>query len=173
MTNIPEHANKLVQIKLRGRGERLKGILKAVGKEWLSLDYNPVDFVLDGIILINRKYLIKVERTKNEAFIEEVLKAKDTQGYYKESSFNLNNTVDLFTGLENNKAIQIELGDESIVYIGKITKINNKSFRMRRLTPTGNWLDETSYNYSSIRIIQVGGDYVESLLAYIDSKNNK
>jgi hypothetical protein len=173
MIDISEHANKLVQVKLRGRGERLRGILKDTGREWLFLEYNPVDFVLDGIVLINRKYLLKVERTKNEALIEEVLKAKGIHEHYKDNNLNLDNTVDLFTGLESNNAIQIELGNESIVYIGRITKINDKSFRMKRLTPNGNWLDEISYNYRSIRIIQVEGDYVASLLAYGNSKNNK
>jgi small nuclear ribonucleoprotein (snRNP)-like protein len=171
MNNLSEYINKLIQIKLRGRSEKLRGILKSVGKEWLLLEYNPVDFVLDGGVLINRKYLLKVERTKDEVFVEEVLKAKGAQVYIDENNLNLENTLELFKNLDNKQAIQIELGDESVVYIGRITKINNKSFRMKRLTPTGNWLDEVSYNYNSIRIIQIGGDYVDSLLAYMSFTN--
>lgn len=171
MDNISEYINKLVRIKLRGRSEKLCGILKVAGKEWLLLEYNPVDFVLDGMVLINKKYLLKVERTKDEVFIDEVLKAKGAEVPFNGNDLNLDNTLDLFANLENKQAIQIELGDESVVYIGKITKKNNKSFRMKRLTPSGNWLDEVSYNYNSIRIIQIGGDYVDSLLTYMNLAN--
>jgi hypothetical protein len=171
MNSISEHMNKLVQIKLRGRSEKLRGILKAAGEEWLLLEYNPVDFVLDGVILINRKYLLKIERTKNDAFIEEVLKAKGIHNSLNGNDLNLDSTLDLFSSLETKQAIQIELRDESIIYLGKVTKINDKSFRIKRLTPKGDWLDEISYNYKLIRIIQIGGDYTESLLTYMKLKN--
>lgn len=169
--NLDRYLNQLVRIRLKGKTERYTGVIKIIDNEWLLLEYNPVDFLIDGFILINRRYILDIKRTENEIFVEEVIRTKASKQIEQRRTLNLSSDVALFKELSRRyNAIQIELEDETIVYIGKITKVSTKSFRMRRISPKAKWLDEESYKFKSVRVVQVESDYVLSLLIYMESK---
>jgi hypothetical protein len=171
MNNISAHKNHIVEIKIRGRKEKIRGILKEVGREWALLEYNPVDYILDGVIIVNMKHILHASRSTEEEFIEEVLKANDFEKFNNRHALDVDHTARLFEKLKTMEAIQVELKDESIIYIGKVEKVYDKSFRMKRVTPRGDWTDEISYNFKSIRIIQIETHYSRSLLTYVKFKN--
>ena len=53
ITNIME----LVRIKINRFSEKLEGIKIHENEEWLFVVYNPVDYLFDGMLIINKQYI--------------------------------------------------------------------------------------------------------------------
>ena len=49
---------KLIEIKIKRFKELVKGILLGSGTQWSFLRLNVVDYVLDGFIFINKKFVV-------------------------------------------------------------------------------------------------------------------
>jgi hypothetical protein len=158
--------NKVFTFKLRGRQELITGIVLDVGEEWIMLRYIPVDYVIDGHILIRKKYINSFWREKEETFIESVLKAKNSS-FDVNDKFPLADIISPFHKLQNlSKVIQFDLGNENLCYIGIISKLLSKSIVVKNLSSKGLWQEESNYKIDSIRTIQFDCDYIISLLAY-------
>ena len=151
--------------KLRGRKELITGIVVDYSQEWIMIKYIPVDYVIDGYRIIKKKYISTFWRKDDEEFKEVVIKAKKID-FSNHKIIPIENTNEMFNFfLKNNIVIQFDLNDESIAYIGLLTKILSKSFYIKNLSPKGIWIDEQSFKIESIRTIQIDNDYIISLLA--------
>lgn len=159
--------NSFYTIYLNGRKSILQGILIYMGEEWVLLKYVPVDYVLDGYLLIRTKYIRRIERGVDEVFNESVIRLKLASEKTNEEYFNLNERFDvLYYLMRNQIIIQFDFHDDSVSYIGKIKRIYTKTIRMESLNPRGEWEEENSYQLDRIRTIQFDNDYIDSLIAY-------
>ena len=159
--------NNLYAIRLKGRKEILRGIFLGSGVEWILLKYNPVDYVLDGYLLIRKKYIKNIIREEKEKFKETVIRLKCNDTDFDITSPKLDEIIDtLYYLMQHETVIQLEFHDESVCYIGKIRKIFNKTMRMLDLDTKGNWENECSYQIEQIRTIQFDNDYTNSLDTY-------
>jgi hypothetical protein len=159
--------NNLYLIQLKGRKDVLSGILISFGLEWVLLKYNPVDYVLDGYLLIRRKFIRDIIRGENEIFNESVIHQKWTVAKFDKTHPKLDEITDvLYFLLQYETVIQFDFYDDSICYIGEIKKLYFKTIRIRGLDPKGNWEDESSFQIERIRTIQFDNDYINSLVAY-------
>ncbi|MFT3995487.1 MAG: hypothetical protein QM660_14335 [Dysgonomonas sp.] len=159
--------NSFYTIHLKGRKSILQGILIYIGTEWVLLKYVPVDYVLDGYLLIRTKYIKKIERGEEEIFNESVIHLKLTNEKTNEEYFNLNASSDiLYYLMQNQIIIQFDFHDDSVSYIGKIKRIYTKTIRIESISPKGEWEEKNSYQLERIRTIQFDNDYINSLIAY-------
>lgn len=167
MENLEQYMNKIVHIKLRGRSEKKEGILIGIGKNWLMVIHIPVDYVIDGFALINKKHITKIIHTEREIFQKAVIDSKDILPH-QYPNLNLDTDDELFISLQQKyKVIMFDEHNDRILYIGEIKKINEKSFRILPLSPRAKWLEyEDSHPYSAIRVLNIECDYINSLLAY-------
>jgi hypothetical protein len=154
--------NKVANIKIKGF-KPLQGLLLASGAEWLKITHIPVDFVVDGTVVIRKKYITDIDYTPTNLFVERVLRLKEIN-LSNDLSVNLDAENSLFTSLmDQTRLIQIYLHEDRVSYVGKIVKVNDKTFRMRLLSTTAEWLEEYSFNYDSVRLVHITNDYIDSL----------
>jgi hypothetical protein len=167
--------NNFYTIQLRGRENSLCGILIHSGIEWILLRYIPVDYVLDGYLLIRKKYIKKIIREENEIFNESVIHIKYTaEKRFDEIERQLDEITHILYYLMHREIIiQFDFSDDRVCYIGKIKKLYTKTMRVQNLDPRGNWEDESSYLFEQTRTIQFDNDYINSLIAYNKWLNNK
>jgi hypothetical protein len=151
---------------LKGRKEKIQGIVIDTGIEWIKLKYNPVDFIIDGYKIIRKKYINSFYREKDILFVEAVLKAKKIT-FSEENQIPLDSIESIFKYLYENQIIfQFDLNDPNVCFIGRISSLKNKSFVIKNLDTSGQWMEERSYRYDTIRTIEIKNDYLNSLIAY-------
>ena len=75
--------NQIYSFFLNRRKEIITGITMYIGNKWVLLRYIPVDYVIDGYVLIKRKHIKDINRKEREIFKENVLRIK---GLFNSSS---------------------------------------------------------------------------------------
>lgn len=163
---------KLYTFSIYNRDEDISGIVIDSKKEWILIKQNPVDFLLDGLKLIRRKYIERSSRGKEEKFIQAVLNAKGFQCEF-ENTLPLDDAKELFKHLLNKEqTIQFDLDDDSVCYVGKIVEINDNTFTIQCLGTRGHWMERRDYEIESIRTIELETDYLLSLIAFNKTLKN-
>jgi hypothetical protein len=159
--------NNLYSILLKGRKEPICGILLYEGLEWLFLRYIPVDYVLDGYILIRKRHIKNIVRGEEERFSESVIHLKSTKEEFDKTDLTLDEITDvLYYMMQHEVVIQFDFYDDSVCYIGRVVRMNAKTVRIQNIDTKGEWIEETSYVVDRIRTIQFDNDYINSLVAY-------
>ncbi|MBT2559185.1 hypothetical protein J7E24_15450 [Hymenobacter sp. ISL-91] len=166
-----QYLQQVATVKVRGQSG-LRGIILAIGEKWELLRSIPVDYVVDGMLLINQKHIVKKTRRDEDEFVEKILRLKMVP-FENTQQFDLNSTPNLFTQLQQQeKLVQFTLHDDSVNFIGQITQVNHKSFRCQLISVKAAWLQEVNIKYSSIRTIGLATDYVLSLQLAVDSEDS-
>lgn len=165
---------RLVDLKIRRRPELISGIKINEGNQWVLINYNPIDYVLDGFSFISKKYLTKVFNVSEDDFDYKVLLKKYDEkisGLF--SDMIMETYISLLSSLlKKSKLIEFEFESSGYCIIGKIVKINKKSFTINKLSTEGQFLGEERYNVESIRIINIDTDYLKALDGYMASLGN-
>lgn len=170
-----EQLNKVVTIKMRS-GISFQGVLVGIGSKWALLKYIPVDYVIDGYILISRNYIFTVDITEDDSFTEAVLKLKNVHSKSIDN-FDLDNTEQLILDLKSQfQLIGIKLKKNQSQYVGSIQVIREKSMRVHLINKRCKWLEVETFLYNELRAIYFENDYLESLQLYnahIQQKDNQ
>lgn len=165
---MKKYINKTVEFRLVN-DEIIKGILIDYSDDWTFLHYNPVDYVLDGYVLI-RNSQIDSYRKINSRIENEIFKIK--MGLETNENFiaiNLNdNFFDFF--YINKLVFSIETSDRNFI-IGKIITMDEKGIEIRLLDSKGKWLKERKIQYKKINKIEFNNDYINSLLLVTPSQD--
>ncbi|MDR6369408.1 small nuclear ribonucleoprotein (snRNP)-like protein [Chryseobacterium bernardetii] len=167
-----ELINNVVLITLKNKKE-FEGILIDISDEWCYIKYIPVDYVVDGFVLINQRYIKNIQKSEEHEFKENILRLK---GAIAEKSVELNigDTIKLLSDMQSKiELIQIELKSPHKCYIGKIDLVKEHSFKVRLLSPKANWLLIESFLYKEIRAIYFDNDYVNSLQLALTPISNR
>lgn len=137
---------------------------------WTLLRYNPVDYVVDGYILVNNKKITGFQREKDEIFKEKLIRLK---GYCNDETdmlpiSDLKKIINVLDSKYN--LIQVELKSETIAYIGRAIFVDDKTLRLNTLTPEGKKGETMVIDPDNIRFIQFDNDYINSLKLFIRRK---
>lgn len=153
-------------INIRGWKSKISCIKIKEGKDWILIQ-NLNDYMIDGLSLINKKYVKDTLRNENELLVEDVLKANDKIHSDIIVAMPLE-TPSLFDYLYQMRIIfQLGLKDDSYSYVGQIQKITNKSFYLKRMNAKGLWInDPIILRKDFIRTIELNTDYLISLSRY-------
>lgn len=155
----------LYRFKIRGWRKPLLGILDNLGNAWCELRLLDDDYLIDGTVFLNCRYLSYIENDAAILFKEAVLRAKGER---------LKNAkVAPTKALESECSLIPWLGKQSRLYeyykqkydkfhIGRIEKILPASFYCRCVDDLGRE-DERSYLFfcNQMRLIGYNGSYVE------------
>ncbi|CAI8732952.1 hypothetical protein [Chryseobacterium sp. IT-36CA2] len=157
-----ELINKVVSVTLKNKKE-FAGILIDVSEDWCYLKYIPVDYVVDGFVLISQRYVKSIEKSDDHNFKENILRLKGAITA-KSVELNIDDSIRLLSDMQSKvELIQIELRYPDKCYIGKIDIVKEHSFKARLLSPNANWLLIESFLYKELRAIYFDNDYVNSL----------
>jgi hypothetical protein len=159
-----------VSVKVRGYKD-INGVLINQTKHWLLLKYIPVDYVVDGLLFVNKQHVIRFGEGLHIGLVEKVLMLKQVD-FHEKSPLDMSSNQALYSNLlSSGQLVQISLGDEDVVYIGQVIKVNNNSIRCRMVGVKGEWTNEQSFRYTSIRMLGLHNDYVESLTLLVNSEH--
>ncbi|MBB6003396.1 hypothetical protein [Arcicella rosea] len=168
MENVKsEYLNKVITIKIRPNSH-FQGILIGVGANWLLLQYIPVDFITDGYVLLNQKYISEINISEDDIFTQKVIELKGVNSMIF-GKVDLENSTKLFEEFrEKSTLIGIELKNHQKRYVGFVTKEREKSIRVQLISKNCSWLNEETFLYNELRAIYFEDDYLHSLNLYIN-----
>jgi hypothetical protein len=158
-----KHINKCIEFKVMGRKETIKGILLDYSNDWTFLANNPVDFVLDGFVLVRNARITKY-RVQSSASVESKILALKMKKR-KVPKVELDTTIGLIKSLSaKNRVFSVHnKGKESFV-IGKVLKLAEDSFGLRLLNTKAIWSGTTFFKISDFDLIEFDSDYINSLV---------
>ncbi len=155
----------ILEIKISRYTRKLYGVKLFENDNLLVIEINPVDYVLDGICFINKKYIKEVNEVK-DILKHEILNNKlNTNKFDYDRFINIYEVVKYFQ--ENKKLIKLGLDSQYYSLIGQVLRINNKSFFLKILSVKAVYLNEILIEYNKIRTITLNDDYLDSLENYL------
>lgn len=146
-----------------------QGILIDVSENWCYLKYIVVDYVADGFVLVNRRYITNIELSDDDGFKENILRLKGVIAE-KSTQLNITTNVKLLLDLQSKiEIIKIELKNPDKCYIGKVSIVREHSFRVLLFSPNATWLRSETFLFKEIRAIYFDDDYINSLRLVLPS----
>lgn len=151
---------------LRYKDSDYSGILLKKSHNWTLIKNNVVDYVLDGFRLINNKYMSHECEIPEGDITHRILRRKydiecDRQMV---DAIDMEDDVLLFSYFQTNDILlAIGTNRESVVYVGKVLKVNRCSCEFQLYDKEYNVCNRSTFKYNQIRYIEVDTDYVRSL----------
>ncbi len=156
---------KVETYKIKGWKDKETGLLISENEEWFLVKYIPVDYLIDGYKLYNKKYVKKRVSKKNEAKIERVLKLKNVE-IDQPNNFKFSAVIEILKWSEETYGLfefQDHLEDE--LFYGKINHSEGDHLVIDMIKSSGEIEKEYDYTFSlsKIRSIAFETDYFESI----------
>lgn len=164
---------KFVSFKYRDRKDIISGYLIDYNNDWTLIKYNPVDYLIDGYLILKTDKILKYKRDDYEKFREKVLKAKNLIPTDKDifPIADLAESLQLIS--DRFGAFKIEKKDDTICFIGRFVKMTKENLVIQEMDAKAKWVETDKHKLKSIRTIEFDSDYVNSLILYsktIDSE---
>ncbi|PWN59237.1 hypothetical protein [Chryseobacterium viscerum] len=162
---------EILNIKISRFPEIIKGVKLYENEKLLIILSNPVDYMLDGIFFINKKYIKNIEKTKDLLSLVIFKHKINVDSFIGYKSFDtIYDTIKYH--YNQSKLVELTLESSSYSIIGNIQHINEKSFFLNMLSVKAEYLQEEKFEYDKIRIVTVNSDYLNSLEYYLSISNN-
>lgn len=159
-----KYKKTLMEFKLRNK-KIVKGLLINYSDDWTLLANNPVDFQIDGFLIINNKNIVGYKQHLN-TIENEVLAIKFKK--LKKANIDLTDSYKLFKNLTDKKMIvSIEkLEDKHFFIIGKVNNVSKlkNELSITPLTTEAQWEPVEKIAIKNIDVIEFKTDYIESLM---------
>jgi hypothetical protein len=158
-----KYIGQLVSIKYTDRPTPIFGFVIDYNDEWTLLKYNPVDYVIDGYIILRHKNIESFRRDINEKFREKVIMLKK-QHLPDFSDFPLKDLETILSSLTKKYGIfQFDLKTEKACYLGKLKSLAKGKLTIDYLNPKGLWTKQMQFRPNDVRTIEFDTDYINSL----------
>ena len=169
---------KIIKYKISRYGSKpMHGALINEGEQWLCTKDNVVDYVLDGIMFTNKKYIRNIhdaESTEQGRMMSQIIQLKYTQFHGDKeflSGVNLDEYHEFFCNIMAlGKLIEIGMAKNDSIYVGTICEVNDKSFIADLIDTEANHDDMMRIPFDRVRYIKLNTDYLCSLELFIENK---
>jgi hypothetical protein len=142
------------------------GLWLAENEEWLLLRQIPVDYVVDGYLLLAKAHIISRKPAKYRVQTEQILKLK---GIKAEApvGFQLSDTIEMLRWIEQHYGLFEFADEEETIFLGWVSKADPVHFWIDFLTPRGT-LDASDeedkpFLISEVQFIRFDTDYANFL----------
>jgi hypothetical protein len=164
-----KYIKQLISIKFTDRENAIDGYVVDYNEDWILMKNNPVDYLIDGYIVVRNTNIESFNRDTDEKWKEKVIKLKGLEP----TENDIIPISDLETILkyltENFGIFQIQTKSESECFLGRLKSIDSKKVIIDDLNTKGNWDGEMTFVTSEIRTIEFDTDYVNSLKLVLES----
>jgi hypothetical protein len=140
------------------------GYLIDFNDDWTLLKYNTVDYLVDGYIILNNKYIDKFKRDDSEKFKQRILDLKGQKPRDKERIpiADIKTILDYLTNKFG--LFQFNMKTNKTCWLGTVNKITGTNLKIDYLTPKGTWTKTMPpFKLGNIRTIEFDTDYINSL----------
>ncbi len=171
--NNKKLAGQLVTIKFTDRKEPIRGFVIDHNDQWILMKHNPVDFVIDGCVIVRNKNIKGIYREKAEKFAEKILRLKGVKLTYLDV-IPLTGIVSILTYLTQYfKVFQFEKKSETNCYLGKLSALERNHVVMDYMNPEGQWDGQVHCRPNDLRVIEYNTDYINSLKLLTPKEEDK
>lgn len=168
---MDNYLRQLITIEFEDRKEIFSGFLIDYTNDWILIKNNPVDFIIDGYVILKNKNIRSITRDGDTAFTESVIRLKGLKTNSDEI-IPLRDLSSILTFITNKYGIfQIAKKSEKAVYLGKLIKLDDEELVIDFLETRGKFGGELSFNPNKIRVIEFDTDYINSLKLLVDERN--
>lgn len=164
---MKELINRSIEFNIKDQPESIKGILLDYSEEWSLLHNNPVDYVIDGQLIIKNNQILNYKVDSLTVLKSKILlkKQKMLSNQFK---INIENSKTIFQYLFKEKIIfSITINKTNRFLIGRIKSIAGKKLFFEIITTKAKWSDVNEINIDEINIMEFNSDYINSLLLII------
>lgn len=167
---MDNYLRQLISIEFEDRKEIFSGFLIDYTNDWILIKNNPVDFIIDGYVILKNKNIRSITRDGDTAFTESVIRLKGLKTNSDEI-IPLRDLSSILTFITNKYGIfQIAKKSEKAVYLGKLIKLDDEELVIDFLETRGKFGGELSFNPNKIRVIEFDTDYINSLKLLVDER---
>lgn len=162
---------KVESFKIKDWEESQTGIVLAENEKWVLVKHIPVDYLIDGYAIFNKKYILKRDSGKDEKQIERVttLKGIATE---KPDGFEFADTAGLLKWTEEKFGMfSFQMEDEYAAFFGRLNRVEKDNFIIDFIFSDGKIEPDYDFEFelNEIRAISFGSDYYESIrLLWLD-----
>lgn len=160
---LDQYLNSLITIEFTDKKGPVSGFLLDYSEDWILLQSNPSDFMVDGYVVVANKNIEGVYRDENEIFIEQVIRLKGVLPSINKK-IPLENTKAMFEFLNNEYGLfSFSKKSNSAIYPGKLIAIDELQIILQWIDLKGKWGDNRVFKLDKIRQVEFDNDYLTSL----------
>jgi hypothetical protein len=160
---MEKNLRQLISIEFKDKKEIFNGFLIDYSDEWILLRNNPVDFIVDGYVLLKNKNVKSIHRDEDHEFTEKVIRLKGAKTN-AEDIIPIKDLASIISYLDKKYGIfQISKKSSKSAYLGKLIELNKEELTIDFLDIRGEFGGELSFNPNKIRVIEFDTDYINSL----------
>ena len=160
---MEKNLRQLISIEFEDKKEIFTGFLIDYSDDWILLRNNPVDFIVDGYVLLKNKNIKSIHRDEDHEFTEKVIRLKGVKTN-AEDIIPIKDLASIVTYLDKKYGIlQISKKSSKSAYLGKLIELNKEELTIDFLDIRGEFGGELSFNPEKIRVIEFDTDYINSL----------
>jgi len=158
-----KYTGQLISIKFTDRKNPVYGFVIDYNDDWTLMKYNPVDYIIDGYIILRHKNIQGFRKSEDEKFKEKVIKLKKQNSKINENIpiTDLQTILSYLTKMFG--VFQLNTKSESACYLGRLKSFDSKQFVIDCLDTKGKWKGQMKFRPNDIRTIEFNTDYINSL----------
>jgi hypothetical protein len=167
---MEKYLRQLISIEFEDKKEVFTGFLIDYSDDWILLRNNPVDFIVDGYVLLKNKNVKGVHRDEDHEFTEKVIRLKGVKTN-AEDIIPIKDLAAIISYLDKKYGVfQISKKSSKSAYLGKLIELNKDELTIDFLDIRGEFGGELRFNPEKIRVIEFDTDYINSLRLLIKDK---
>lgn len=160
---MEKYLRQLISIEFEDKKEIFTGFLIDYSDDWILLRNNPVDFIVDGFVLLKNKNVKSIDRNEEHDFTEKVIRLKGVKTN-AEDIIPIKDLTSIISYLDKRYGVfQISKKSSKSAYLGKLIELNKEELTINFLDIRGEFGGELSFNPEKIRVIEFDTDYINSL----------
>lgn len=160
---MEQYLRQLVEIEFLDKKQIFTGFLIDYSDDWILLRNNPVDYILDGFVVLRNKNIEVVNRDHDLAFTEKVIRLKGLK-INSEDIIPIKDLASIINYVSQKYEIfQIAKKSAKSAYLGKLISLTDEELTIDFLDTRGQFGGELGFNPNKIRVIEFDTDYINSL----------